>query len=98
MQQLRVATPALQAMAAQWGASAGELTETVAPAGLHLSSEASAAAVKAAHADVAIFTAKLATRVDMRAKHVADANNRYVANEAQSVDELAAVTDSPTVV
>jgi hypothetical protein len=97
MQQLRVATAALQAMAARWGASAGELGEAVAPAGLTSSSQPSAAAVNAVHADVGAFTAELATRVDTRAKQVADANTRYVANEADSANKLAAVTDSPIV-
>jgi hypothetical protein len=98
MQQLRVDTAALQAMAASWGTSAGELTETAAPAKLALSSQPSAAAVNAAHADVAIFTADLATRVDTRAQHVTDADTHYIAHDSHSVDELAAVIDSPTVV
>jgi len=57
MQQLRVDTAALQAMASRWGASVGELSETAAPAGLGLSCQASAGAVSAAHADVTAFTA-----------------------------------------
>jgi hypothetical protein len=98
MQQLRVDTAALQAMAASWGTSAGELTETAAPVGLVSSSQPSAAAVHAAHADVAIFTAGLATRVDTRAQHVTDANIHYIAQDAHSVSELAALTDSPAIV
>lgn len=98
MQQLRVDTAALQAMAASWGTSAGELTETAAPAGLGSSSQPSAAAVNAAHADVAIFTTDLATRVDMRAQHVTDANTHYIAHDSHAVGELAAVTDSPAIV
>jgi len=63
MQQLRVDTAGLQAMATRWDASAGELNESVAPARLGLSFQASAAAVNAAHADITAFTTALATRV-----------------------------------
>lgn len=98
MQQLRVDTAALQAMAASWGTSAGELTDTAVPAGLPSSSQPSAAAVNAAHADVAIFTADLTTRVEMRAQHVTDANTRYMSHDAHSVGELAALTDSSPIV
>jgi hypothetical protein len=98
MQQLRVDTAALQAMAVSWGTSAGELTETAAPAKLALSSQPSAAAVNAAHADVAVFTADLATRVNMRTTHVTDANINYIAHDSHAVSELAAVTDSPAIV
>jgi hypothetical protein len=90
-QPLRVDTAGLQAMASRWGASAGELDETMAPAGLGSSCQASAAAVNAAHADIAFFTAGLAARVSVRATHVAEADSRYVANEADSVNQLAAV-------
>ena len=85
-------------MATSWGASAGELTATATPTGFGLSSQPSAAAVDAAHADVAAFTANLATRLDMRAKHVADANTRHVAGEGNSTNELATLAVSPTVV
>ena len=98
MPQLRVDTAALEAVAASWGTSAGELTAAAAPAGLGLSSQPSAAAVNAAHADVAIFTADLAARVDMRAQHVTDANTHYIAHDSHSVGELAALTDSPPIV
>jgi hypothetical protein len=54
--------------------------------------------VNAAHADVAIFTADLAARVDMRAQHATDANTHYIAHESHSVSELAALTDSPPIV
>jgi hypothetical protein len=97
MQQLRVATAALLAMTVSWGTSAGALTETAAPAKLALSSPPSAAAVNAAHANVAIFTADPANRVDMRAHHVADTDTRYIAHESHSVEELKALTDSLTV-
>lgn len=98
MPQLRVDTPALQAMAVGWGTAAGELTETMAPQGLGFSSQPSAAAVQAAHADVATFTTGLANRVDMRAQHVNDANTQFIAHDSHSVDELTALTGSPTVV
>jgi hypothetical protein len=91
MQQLHVDTAGLQAMANRWGASAGELNETVAPARLGLSFQASAAAVNAAHADITAFTTALATRVGTHATHVSEADTRYMANEADSTNELAAV-------
>ena len=88
---LRVDTAGVQAMAVRWGASVGDLNETVAPAGLGLSCQVSAAAVKAAHIDVAAFTAGLAARVGVRATAVAQADTRYLAQEAASASELAAV-------
>jgi hypothetical protein len=89
-QTLRVDTAGVQAMAFRWGASVGILDETVAPAGLGLSCQASAAAVDAAHVYVAAFTAGLAARVGMRATGVAQADTRYLAQEAVSANELAA--------
>ena len=74
MQQLRVDTAGLQAMAGRWAASVGDLNEAVAPWGMGLSCQASAAAVNAAHDDIATFTAALATRVVIRATHVAEAD------------------------
>ncbi len=47
-------------MATRWGASAGELSATPAPAGLGLSCQPSAAAVNAAHAEITAFTTALA--------------------------------------
>jgi len=88
---LRVDTAGVQAMAARWGASAGDLAETAAPAGLGLSCQASAAAVNAAHVDVAAFTAGLAARVGVRATSVTQADSCYLAQEAASVTELATV-------
>jgi hypothetical protein len=96
MEQLRVDTAALQTMAASWATSAGELTQ--APAKLAISSQPSVAAVNAAHADVAIFTADLGNQVDIRAQHVIDANTHYIAHESHSVSELSVLTDSTTVV
>jgi hypothetical protein len=90
-QTLRVNTAGVQAMATGWGASAGELNSTVAPAGLGLSCHVSAAAVDAAHIDVAAFTAGLAARVGGRATGVADVDAGYVAQEAVSATALAAV-------
>jgi hypothetical protein len=91
-QQLRVDTIGVQAMADSWGASAGELGATTAPIGFGLSCQSSAAAVNAAHADITAFTAGLAIRVSVRATHVTEANARYIANETDSAQELAAVT------
>jgi hypothetical protein len=85
-------------MAARWGASADELTETAAPTVIGSSSQPSAVAVNAAHVDVAILTAGLAGRVGIRADHIADADTRYLAGDAHSTNELAALADSPTVV
>jgi hypothetical protein len=90
-QQLRVDTVGVQAMAGRWDASAGGLDETTAPTGIGLSCQASAAAVNAAHADITAFTAALATRVSVRAARVAEADTRYITNEADSAQELAAV-------
>jgi len=98
MQQLRVDTAALQAMATNWGASAAELTATTVPIGFGPSLQSSAVAVSAAHADVAAFTTELATRVDMRASHVIDAHAGYIAGEADSANALATLCDPPTIV
>jgi hypothetical protein len=90
-QQLRVDTACVRVMATRWGAALGQLNPTAAPAGLGLSCQASAAAVNAAHADVTAFTTALAARVGARATHVTQADARYLANEADSVNEMAAV-------
>lgn len=55
-------------------------------------------AVNAAQADIGSSTAELANRADIRARYVADADSRYVAKDAHSADETAAVTHSVTVV
>ena len=88
---LRVDTAGVQAMAVRWGASAGDLAKTAAPAGLGLSCQASAAAVNAAHVDVAAFSGGLATRVSVRATSVTQTDSCYLAQEAASATELAAV-------
>ncbi len=94
-QQLVVDIAGLQAMATRWAASVGELDAIVAPAaGPGLSCQASAAAVSAAHVDIAAFTASLAARVDTHSSHVGEADARYLANEADAVDEMAAVATS----
>lgn len=88
---LRVDTAGLAAMAASWGASVGQLDEAEAPTGLGLSCQVSAAAVNAAHADVAAFTAGLAARVGEHATRASQADTRYLVQEAASATALAAV-------
>jgi hypothetical protein len=88
--QLRVDTAGVHAMATRWGATVGDLHEVVAPSGLGLSCQASAAAVDAAHAAVATFTAGLASRVGERATGVVQDNTSYLAQEAASSAALAA--------
>ncbi len=78
-------------MATRWGAAVGDLGETVAPTGLGMSCQASAAAVDAAHVDVAAFTAALAARVADRATGVTQADTSYVAQEAVSTAALSAL-------
>jgi hypothetical protein len=95
-QTLRVDTAGLQAMAARWGASVGRLNVPVAPTGLGLSSQASVAAVHAAHVDVAAFTAGLAARVGAHAIGVTEADTRYIAEEAASATDLAGVAQPVT--
>jgi hypothetical protein len=95
-QVLRVDTSGVQAMAARWAASVDGLAETAAPAGLGLSCQVSAAAVNAAHVDVAAFTAGLAARVGEHATGVAQVDTRYLAQEAASATELAAVAPAVT--
>ena len=90
-QKLGVDTAGVQAMASSWGACVGELQALTAPAGVGLSSQPSAIAVNAAHAEVTAFTEALAARVDTRAAHVAYADGRYIANETQSANELTTV-------
>jgi hypothetical protein len=90
-QKLRVDTAGVQAMASGWGACVGELQALTAPAGAGLSSQPSAIAVNAAHAEVTAFTEALAVRVDTRATHAAYADGRYIANETQSANELTTV-------
>ena len=92
MQKLRVDTAVLQAMAGRWAFSVGELNAPVAPMRPGLSCQPSAAAVNAAHVDITAFTAALAARVGTHSTHVGEANAGYLANEAESANDLAAVT------
>jgi hypothetical protein len=78
-------------MATRWGALTGDLHQVVAPTGLGLSCQTSAAAVEAAHLDVAAFTTALAARVGDRATGVTCADTSYVAQEAASTAALAAI-------
>jgi hypothetical protein len=78
-------------MATRWGAAVGDLGETVAPTGLGLSCQASAAAIDAAHVDVATFTAGLASRVGEHASGVVGGTTCYLAQEAASTAAVAAV-------
>lgn len=89
-QELRVDTAGVQAMATRWGSAVSELN-VEAPMGLGLSCQTSAAAVEAAHAEVATFTAGLSARVDTHASHVVKADSSYVAQEAESTAALAAL-------
>jgi hypothetical protein len=94
MQELRVDSAGLQAMATRWDSAVGELHATADSGGAGLACQASAAAVSAAHADVSAFTAALAERLGGHATHVAEADAHYLANEAESSNELAAVAPS----
>ncbi|OBF50899.1 hypothetical protein A5756_20645 [Mycobacterium sp. 852002-53434_SCH5985345] len=92
---MRVDSAGVGAMAARWGALVDGLDGTAAPTGL-LSYQPSAAAVNGAHVDVAVFTAGLAGRVRARAIGVGQADARYIANEAESATDLAAVAPPVT--
>jgi hypothetical protein len=94
--QLRVGTAGVRALASGWSAWVDELATTVAPAGLGLSCQASAAAVNDAQADVTAFTAALAARVGTRAAHVAQADSRYITNELDSANQLTAIAHPMT--
>jgi hypothetical protein len=86
-------------MAARWGASAADLDAAVAPTGLGLLGlpcQATAAAVNVAHADIAVFTGALAARVGTRAVRVVEADSLFLANEAGSANEIAAVARRAT--
>jgi hypothetical protein len=90
-QTLRVDTAGVQAMATRWSASVGDLNEAVAPTGLGLSCQTSAAAVDAAHVDVAAFTAGRAARLGERATGVTQADTSYLAQGAASTAAVAAL-------
>ena len=95
-QELRVGAAGVHAVATRWGASVGDLNETVAPTGLGLSCQTSAAAVDAAHVDVTAFTAGLAARVGERASGVVQADLSYLFQEAASTVAVAAILQ-PTI-
>lgn len=93
---MRVDSAGLRAMAARWGVLVDGLDGTAAPTGLGLSCQPSAAAVDYAHVEVGAFTAELAAQVRARATGVGQADTRYVANEAESATDFAAVAPSVT--
>ncbi|WP_242660690.1 hypothetical protein [Mycobacterium kubicae] len=90
-EQLRVDTVGVRVMSGRWETLAGDLNDVVAPGCSGLSCQTSAVAVSAAHADVAAFRAALVGRMRARASQVAEADAGYVANEAGSAGNLAAV-------
>jgi hypothetical protein len=92
-QVLRVDTAGVHAMAARWGTHVDELGEIVAPTGLGLSCQTSAASVEAAHGDVAAFTAGLASRVGERAASVVQDATSYLSQEAASTAAVAAINE-----
>lgn len=85
---LRVDTAGLHAMAERWGGVTDDLAGTVAPAGLGLSCQSSAAAVDAAHSEVATVIAGLTSRVGGHAARVVDDNTSYLAQDAASTDAM----------
>src|ERR1700761_1657830 len=91
-QELRVDTAGVHAMATRWGSAVSDL-DIVAPTGLGLSCQTSAAAVEAAHGDVAAFTAGLASRVGERAAGVVRDATSYVSQEAASTAAVAAINE-----
>jgi hypothetical protein len=96
-EQIRVDTAGVQAMSGRWSVLVGDLSGILAPAVSGFSCQSSAAAVNAAHADIAALKASLVARVQTRAIDVAEADSRYVANEANSANQLAAVAVSVAV-
>ena len=91
--ELRVNTAGVQAMAARWGVSAGELQQVEAPTGLGLSCQTSAVAVDAAHGDITAFIAGLGARVSGHAGGVTAADASYLTQEADSASALSAVSE-----
>jgi hypothetical protein len=92
-QVLRVDTAGVHAMAARWGGHVDDLGGVAVPTGLGLSCQASAAAVEAAHGDVAAFTAGLASRVGERATGVVQDATSYLAQETASTAAVAAINE-----
>lgn len=93
-QTMRADTAGIQAMATRWAALMDGLNDTLATTGLGSSWQPSAAAVNGAQVDVAAFTAGLAAQVSARIAGVGQAETGYVANEAESATDLAAVGQS----
>lgn len=81
-------------MATRWAVLMDGLTDTVATTGPDSSWQPSAAAVNGAQVDIAAFTAGLAAQVSARVAGVDQASTGYVANEAESATDLAAVGQS----
>jgi hypothetical protein len=90
MAELRVGVEDLQMMFARWQAQAATLGVS-APPTLGLSCQPSALAVDAGHVAVEAAATSLRMRVQTGATKVAEADTRYVANEASSSAKLAAM-------
>jgi hypothetical protein len=95
-QQLRVGTAAEQMMVARWRGWATDLDTRPPPPGLGLPCQASAAAVDDVHGAIAVAAAALARRVQASATKVSAADTCYLANEASSAAQLAAVSAPET--
>ncbi|OBH56607.1 hypothetical protein A5685_07775 [Mycobacterium colombiense] len=91
---MRVDAAGIHAMATRWAVLMDGLTDTVATTGPDSSWQPSAAAVNGAQVDIAAFTAGLAAQVSARVAGVDQASTGYVANEAESATDLAAVGQS----
>ena len=90
MEKLRLDVESVRVMADRWHRKAAELGYDP-PSSSGLSRHASVAAVNSGHADIAVATTVLTGRVRTTAAKVAEADTRYVANEANSAGQLAAV-------
>jgi len=80
----------VRALTERWHAHADTLSANAAPS-TGLSSQPSAFAMNAGHADVATASATLADRVRMTATKAGLADTRYVQTEAESVKRIAAI-------
>src|SRR5438105_1867004 len=92
MDTLRVGVEDVQVMVVRWRAQAATLVAS-APPSAGLSCQPSAAAVSAGHAAIATAAASLTGRVQSSATKVAAADTGYLANEASSARQLAAIAD-----
>jgi hypothetical protein len=88
---LRVDVAGVQALAGRTRGLADELVVGSAPTGLGASEWSSSAAVNAVHAAATATGEALAARTRITATKIAAADARFVAREACSSDELAAV-------